>query len=462
MMCEFACAILLALLPACGFLVLARPAFAGLLGIAMGLLDLIQLFVVCGTGVMGLMLFVGLMLFGRLSHSAIRPLSERKTGGQAVLRRAAVTLQLAVSVVFLVAALVVMLQMRFVNHKDLGFDRQGIIQLSGFLDYSGRVQTALMHELEAIPQVENLTDAYFEPQHNANPLTTTTEVEWPGKSPDEKLAFHFILTDSRFAETFGLKMRMGAWWDEGKTQKIVLNEEAVRVMGLSEPVGATIRMPSLYDNAVMEKYEVAGVVRDFHTLSLRNRIHPTLFIPSPELNNILYIRTPPGLEQEAMRRITAILPGIDATLADVRLRPVGELYDRFNQSEQAGLKMFSVLAAVCLLISLFGIYAVATASTRRRRKEVAIRKVMGAKAGDIVRLFFREYAVQVVIAGLVALPPVYLAMSRWLQGYAYRTNIPWWLLTGVMAGVAAVILLTVLGQVLKAASGNPAEVVKSE
>jgi putative ABC transport system permease protein len=87
---------------------------------------------------------------------------------------------------------------------------------------------------------------------------------------------------------------------------------------------------------------------------------------------------------------------------------------------------------------------------------------MGAEVRDIVRLFFREYAVQVLIAGLVALPPVYLAMSRWLQGYAYHTNIPWWLLTGVMAGVGAVILLTVLAQVLKAANSNPAEVVKSE
>jgi putative ABC transport system permease protein len=376
-----------------------------------------------------------------------------------VLRRAAVTLQLAVSVVFLVAALVVMLQMRFVNHKDLGFDRRGIIHLSGlhpFIDDNVRV--ALMDELASLPQIENITDTNFTPQHNANPFRMTTDVEWPGKSPDEKPAFHFIHTDSRFAETFRVNMLQGEWLDESGAQKIVLNEEAVRVMGLSEPVGATIRL-SL--NTVQE-YKVAGVVKDFHTLSLRSRIQPTIFLLSMYPANSLYMRVVPGQEQEVMQRITAILPGINATLADVHPTPLGELYDRFNQSEQAGLKMFSVLAAVCLLISLFGIYAVATASTRRRRKEVAIRKVMGAKAGDIVRLFFREYTVQVVIAGLVALPPVYLAMSRWLQGYAYRTNIPWWLLTGVMAGVGAVILLTVLGQVLKAASGNPAEVVKNE
>jgi putative ABC transport system permease protein len=207
---------------------------------------------------------------------------------------------------------------------------------------------------------------------------------------------------------------------------------------------------------------VAGVVKDFHTLSLRNRILPTIFIPSSESYNTLYIRVAPGRELEAIRRITAILPGIDATLTDTRLTLLVELYDRLNYSEQAGLKMFSLLATVCLLISLFGIYAVATASTQRRRREIAIRKVMGAEAGDVVRMFFREYALLVIIAGVVALPPVYLAMSRWLQGYAYRTDIPWWLLTGVVAGIVAVVLLTVLGQVLRAANSNPAEVVKSE
>lgn len=462
MMFELACAILLALFPACCFVVIARPAFSGLLDITMEMSQLIQLFVVCGIGVMALILLIGFILFWRLSHLAMCPQSERKITGKPVLRRMAVTLQLAVSIVFIVAALVVMMQMRFVNHKDLGFDCSGIIQLSGFLDYSGKVQRALKHELAAIPQVENITHAYFEPQHKADLFTMITEVEWPGKSSLEKPAFNVIFTDSRFAETFRLKMLMGEWWNEGKTQKIVLNEEAVRVMGLSETVGSIIRIPSFDDTSIMEEYEVAGVVNDFHTLSLRNRIQPTIFRPSPETFNILYIRVAPGQEREAIQRITAILLGIDATLADARLTPIGELYDRLNRSEQAGLKMFSVLATVCLLISLFGIYAVAAAATRRRRKEIAIRKIVGAEVSNIIRMFFREYTLQVIIAGVVALPLAYLVMSRWLQGYAYRTDIPWWLLAGVIAGVVVVILLTVLMQVLKAASSNPAEVVKSE
>jgi len=263
---------------------------------------------------------------------------------------------------------------------------------------------------------------------------------------------------------------MGAWWDEsGGANKIVLNEEAVQVMGLNEPIGTVIRMSiaNVDLNEAIEEYEIVGVVKDFHTLSLRSPIMPTIFRPSWSnsrivADNILYVHVTPGREKEAMQRIMDILPAVDATMTGVSLTPINELYNRFNQSEQAGLQLFAVIATVCLLISLIGIYAVATDSSQRRRKEIAIRKVVGAEVWDIVCLFFREHTLQVIIADIIAFPLVYYAMHRWMQGYAYRTNIPWWLLPVVITVVIVIVLLTVLGQTLKAANSNPAEVVKSE
>ena len=461
MMFELLCSILLALFLACSFVEIIRPAFAGLLNITMELSQLIQIFVVCGIGLMALILFIGFILFWWLSRLSTSRQLEIRITGKPVLRRMAVTMQLSVSMVFIVAALVVMMQMHFVNQKDLGFDSRGVIQLSGFLDYSGKIQGALERELATIPQIESITQANFEPRHKSDIYTMITDVEWPGKSSFETPAFNVIYTDSRFVETFKLKMVTGEWWHQGETQEIVLNEEAVREMGLSEPEGSIIRIPSIDDASVMVEYKVVGVVNDFHTLSLRNRIQPVIFLPSSQASNILYIRVVPGQDQEVMRRIAAILPGIDATLADARLTPVDELYNHLNWSEQVGLIMFSVLATVCMLISLFGIYAVAAAATNRRRKEIAIRKVVGAEAGNIIRMFLREYTLQVIAAGVVALPLAYLVMSGWLQGYAYRMNIPWWLLGGVIVGVIILILLTVFMQVLKAADSNPSEVIKA-
>jgi len=462
MMFELSCSIFLALALAFIFVIITCPVFSRMLDIAMPMLQLLHLFAVCGIWMTMLVLFTGFIPFWRLSWLAMRNFINGKSTGQPLMRRMAVVSQLAVSVVFIVAALVVMMQMRFTNRKDLGFDSSGLIQLSGPLSLMYVHGEAISHELEAIPQIEKYSATTFAPQHNVPSRYMRTEVEWYGKPANEKPAFLPVDADSRFAETFGLKMRMGKWWDEGEQQKVVLNEEAVRVMGLNEPVGARIRLSSSNEgSSPMLEYEVSGVVNDFHTLSLRSPILPTIFISNQQ--PIWYIiRVVPGQEQEAMRRIADILPGINAGLTEVRMTPFNELYNRLNHSEQVGLKLFSVMATVCLLISLLGVYAVATASTQRRRREIAIRKVMGAQVGDIIGMFFREHTLQVIFAGVVALPLAYLAMSRWLQGYAYRTNIPWWLLAGVIAVIIAVVLLTVLGQVLKAANRNPAEVVKSE
>jgi putative ABC transport system permease protein len=466
---ELACAILPALLLAGCLVVLARPAFSGLLEMEINLGRLLRLFAVCATAATGLTLFAGAIAFRRLSRLATRTSSRVKPAGQPALRPAAVVLQLAVSMALLVATSVVMMQMHFVGRSDLGFDRRGIVQLSGLLPQIRKnLRTALIRELEAIPQIESIAASAFEPQYKAEPDEMVTLIEWPGKAPHEKPAFHLVPTDSRFAETFGLKMRTGAWWKEGGRNKIVLNEEALRVMGLAEAVGTVVRMSIFMSDAdYIEEYEIVGVVKDFHTLSLRSRILPTIFVSSDSQeeivgDNLLYIRVTPGREQEVIRRVDDILPSLDASMAGVSLRPVGELYDRHNQAEQAGLKLFSILAAVCLLIALFGVYALASASTQRRRKEIAIRKIAGATAGSIVRMFLREYIWLVILAALLALPPACLAMNSWLQGYAYRASIPWLLPAGVIAGVAAVVLSAVSKQVLAAAGSNPGEVVKSE
>lgn len=477
MLFELTCTLLLAFALGCCFTVLVRPVFSHLLDLPMAMSELIYLFVGCAIGLMVLMLLIGGYVFWRLSRLALQPLSQGTTMRGPLLRRMAVVLQLAVSMVFLIAASVVMKQMRYADQKDLGFNRAGIIQLHGLSSHmENSLRTALIEELRTVPQIEKISTSIFMPQHNANTLELINVVEWPGKSPDEKPTFNVIPAGSMFAETLGLQILDGRWWGEGDgEQNVVLNEEAVRVMGLTDPVGAVIRLSlNNLDMEIMEKerdvnYRVVGVVKDFHTLSLRSRIYPTIFRPPYEIvngrivmDNILYLQVTTGQEQEVIQRLRAKLPDVDPVFSDLQLTTLDALYDSFNHSEQVGLKFFSVLAVVCLLISLFGVYAVAVASTQRRRKEIAIRKVSGAQVGDIARLFFRDYIRQVILAAIFALPIAYLAMNRWLQGYAYRTSISGWLLIAVFVGVVVVVLFTVWRQVRKAANSNPAEVIKSE
>lgn len=459
MLIELLCAILLALLPACFFVIITYPTFSKLLNIDIEILQLISLLIICGFEMMLLILFIGFILFERLSRSANRSLSNAHRPIQSLLQRLAVTMQLAISVVFIVATLVVTKQMRFVSHKDLGFDRSGIVYLSGMNPFINEdMRVALIKELRSLPQIEEIVDAGFTPQHNVNPFNIVTNVKWPGKMQSQNSSFNFVNTKGQFAETFKVKMLEGNWLDEGGGGTIVLNEEAVRVMGLSEPIGTIIRI-TLKDD---QEYRIVGVVKDFHTLSFRSRIPPTIFYASKYPTNNFYIRTVPGQEQDVVQKINTLLPKIDITFTEIHPVPLSELYDRLNFSEQVGLKIFSVLSIVCLLISLFGIFAVSTAATQRRRKEIAVRKVMGAEVVNIVRIFLCEYILQVMLAGIVALPLAYIIMSNWLQGYAYRTDISLWLLVGVILSICLLVLATVLDQVLRVANSNPAKVVKSE
>ncbi|WP_297904534.1 ABC transporter permease [uncultured Parabacteroides sp.] len=459
---ELGCSAIMSLSVTALFVIQVKPLFARWLEIDLATGRLMFLFAGVGAGTFLIIQLAGLLFFGRFSHTATTSLVPRETVKPLLLRRMAVTLQLVISILFIVASVVVMEQMRFASQKDLGFDRKGLIQLSGFVDVSGKIESALMQELSALPQVKSFTDTNFKPQHHVDPMAIFTNVEWEGKAPDTEVDFHLYGTDHRFGETFGLEMLAGRWWTEGNELGVVLNESAVRVMGLQNPVGSIIRMPWWSDFSVIKEYEIVGVVKDFHTLSFRERIHPMLFIPSGGLVNNLYVRAVPGEEGNVIRRITELLPKIDPTLADTRLTPIGTLYDQLNQSETVGLKIFSFLAFACLLISLFGIYAVATASTKRRRKEIAIRKVVGSKASEIILLFFREYMRLIAIAGLIAFPIGYFVMDYWLQGYAYRIQIQAWWLAGIFIAITGMVLFTIWKQVFKAANENPSEVIKSE
>ena len=189
------------------------------------------LFAGVGIGTFLILQCAGLVFFGQFSHTATTSLVPKETVKPLLLRRMAVTLQLMISILFIVASLVVMEQMRFVNQKDLGFDPKGLIQLSGFVDVSGKIESTLMQELSALPQVKSFTDTNFKPQHHVDPMAIFTNVEWEGKPLDTKVDFHLYGTDHRFGETFDLKMLMGRWWTEGNELSVVLNESAVRAMG---------------------------------------------------------------------------------------------------------------------------------------------------------------------------------------------------------------------------------------
>ncbi|MCD8173221.1 MAG: ABC transporter permease [Alistipes sp.] len=208
MIFELACSILLALVVAFCLVVLVRPSFSWLVDVPIKLSQLTGLFLISGAWIVAAMLLVGSAVFWRLSRFATYDLSKKVVTGNYLTRRTAVIFQLVVSFAFIVAASVVMMQMRFVNRKYIGFERSGIMELSG-LTYAmawGK-QSALRSELESIPEIENYTGTWFVPQYDARMMSSG--VNWPGKPEYENPLFHIVESDSRFSETFRLAMSSG-------------------------------------------------------------------------------------------------------------------------------------------------------------------------------------------------------------------------------------------------------------
>lgn len=442
--------------------VIIRPFLINLLEIDISVWSMfkLQLLVLLMTYVLILLISIAVYFF--ISSRAILPFSGQSATSQLMLKRLAITMQLIVSILLAVVSVVMFKQMNFVSHKDLGFPSNEIVMLKGFQDYSGGVERKLINGIKQLPQVKDISDSFFEPQHETNPSFVISDVSWEGKGIDVNVAFDLLLTDDAFFTTMGLSMVDGTWWHQNQTNSIVLNEEAVKSMQLSDPIGKVINMPSIMDPSIRQDYSIIGVVKDFHTLSLRHQINPTIMLPAGMFGNILYVRTTSDEVSQLIGKIYELLPNIHGSLINARVMPMQHLYDELNKSEQVGTKLFSILTFVSFAISLVGVNAIAIISARKRRKEIAVRRVMGASEPGIVAFLMKEYVIMVVMASLIALPVSWIAMNYWLQGFAYRISITLTMLFGICCLVMFFVLLSVIKQVIKVSHVNLIDVLKSE
>ncbi|MDR2848495.1 MAG: ABC transporter permease, partial [Bacteroidales bacterium] len=270
--------------------------------------------------------------------------------------------------------------------------------------------------------------------------------------------------DTRFFSFFDLQLREGRFFDEHDVRKCVINETAARQMG-GNVIGQKLKMLDF-------EIEITGVTKDIFSGSTHEPASPMYFLSKlsapdemeiflfPPYQNHYFIKILPENRTRALEHIRQVMQEFHGEADGVQW--LNEQLAEIYRPEVMMCRLFRILNGTRLLRSVFGIYAMVSLVTRRRRKEVALRKIAGAERMDIVRLFFREYLKLALLANLIALPVAYLCMSRWLEGYASHTAIyPWWFVW-VTAATTLVISLTVAGQVWKAASCNPAEVVKSE
>ena len=248
---------------------------------------------------------------------------------------------------------------------------------------------------------------------------------------------------------WGLELLEGRWMEDYEKNVAMLNESAVKLYNLNQPVDTVL--PLFF----RDHYRIVGVVRNVSSKSFIVPQEPVVYTPKA------------GKERDKHYLSFSYRP--DSWLAlrdsirsrfndcDPYLSNIDESFNRLLHSEDTLLGLFYVMTAVCILIALFGVYSLITISCEQRRKEIAVRKVFGARVGDILQLFFTEQLVVLVAAAVVAFPVAYVCVKPWLEGYIHQVDIPLWLCPAIFAGVALLVALCIGWRVWRTAKAHPAD-----
>jgi len=386
--------------------------------------------------------------------SSIRPISAlkgAKLSGSTLFRKFLVVFQFLLSITLIIATMVVSDQMRFIRNRNLGFNKEQIVYLPLNQDLKSKYST-LKSELLQNSGILHVTASSS--KLGVRAYGSTDVNQWEGNPGERSLLMNMIFADYDFTETFGLSVVQGRFFSEqfaGDSDAVVLNETAVREMGLSNPVGTKI-----YD-----KIPIIGVIRDFNFQSLHTIVKPlALFMKSDEFD-FMAIKID-GNDIPATIKVIETITTRIAPDFPFEYQFLDEEFDNLYRSELRLGRIFNYFSILAIIISCLGLFGLASFMVSRRTKEIGIRKAIGASTPNIIVLTSSSFIKWVMVANLLAWPIAWFAMHRWLETFAYRITIHWW--TFLLAGSLAltITILTVSYQSVKAAIANPVKSLRYE
>lgn len=375
--------------------------------------------------------------------------------GEIWIRKGLVITQFTLSVVFIVAFIIVNKQIEFTQTKNLGYEKDNVL----VFERQGRINwdnhEGFMATLNSLPGVVN--SSYMFGSILSRDIALHSGFSWDGQPPAVKeIQFPSPTVSPGFIETLNIEVKEGrtfsnAYSDE--ESKIVVNEAAVELMGFKDPVGRTIRYG-------LKEMEIIGVVKDFQYGSLHNKMGPVFFRFFPRGGDVL-VKIESGSAKATIERLKEVYekfhPGypFDFTFLD-------EDYQKLYDSENKVAELSKYFAVVAIIISCLGLFGLAAFTAQRRQKEMGIRKILGATEAGLIRLLSTDFTKMILIAIAIALPVSYLIALKWLESFAYRIELEWWLFAGAGAIALFIAWITISMQTVKAARINPAECLRNE
>ncbi len=369
------------------------------------------------------------------------------------LRKSLVVFQFALSILLLIGTMVVYQQMNYIQHKHLGLDRENVIAIELEGDLIKHL-TAFQEQVQQSAAVQSLTTTSQSP---LNVEGTSGDLDWPGKDPAKPAPVAGLLVGYHFTRTLNIPLVAGRDFSPGfatDSVNYLINESAAALMNTTDPIGQTI---SFWRG----KGQIIGVVKNFHLNSLHEPIRPLIMALEASSGVYVLAKAAPGKTAEAIATLEKACKKFNPGFP-FQYHFLDEEFERQYRSETMIGELAKYAAIFAVFISCLGLFGLAAYAAEQRRKEIGIRKVLGASVLGLVGLLSKEFLKLVAIALLVATPLAWYSMHQWLGQFTYRISISGWVF--VLAGGVALLvaLLTVAYESLKAALADPVKSLQSE
>ena len=416
---------------------------------------------------MGLAILLGIIsgLYPAFYLSQVRPIKvfkniTEKTGGLFSLRKALVVFQFALSIILIIATIVALQQLQYMQSQNLGFEKEQVLAIPLRDQSETNSQNLLKSEFVKIQGISAASASSSTPGRRLNNIVVLPE----GVQQDQLQTMNTLIVDYDFIHTYKLKVVAGRGFskDFGNDSSVfILNETAVRELGWGNPENA---IGKKFDWGLGKQGVIAGVVKDFHFKALNEKIIPLVMHILPVTSGwygFISVRVNTQDMQQAIQSLkgswSKLMPGhpFDYYFVD-------EDYNKQYQTEQRLSSLSLIFSVLVILISCLGLFGLVMVAVSQRIKEIGVRKVLGASITGIASLLSKDFLKLVGIAILIASPIAWWLMSMWLKDFPYRINIGWWVFfaAGVLALLIA--LITVSLQTIKAAIANPVKSLRTE
>jgi ABC-type antimicrobial peptide transport system permease subunit len=433
---------------------------------------------------LGLMLFTGIVAgsYPALFLSSLRPVRILKgalqySSSAIWLRKGLTIFQFSISIVLLIVTLVISQQTRYVQNIHLGYERDNILYIPiegelkdpkneprNFHNYTIFKEKAL--SMPSILAVDRSSEAphvmsFVVDENDGHTETANGEdaIQWEGKIKGASVGFKPMSVGFDFLKVMKLEVVEGRGFSKAfstdSADAFMINEEAVRQMGIKDPIGKWV-------SAWSKKGKIIGILKDYHTHSLHEPIRPLILdVKEYEYFGVLLVRTEPGKTKEALASLEKVYKEVNPNYP-LGYRFIDEEYGQLYSNEQVVTKLSNAFAMLAIIISCLGLLGLVMFSAEQRTREFGIRKVLGATLTNIVGLLSQDFLKLVFISFCIAAPLAGFFMHEWLQTFAYKIGLSWWIF--VIAGATAlfIALITICLQAVQSAVANPVKSLRSE